>query len=71
MNLTYPLLVDGGDATRQYGDPRKAGAKLPLFVVIDRTGKIVHYHAGHYEVDRDRGLEELEGAVKSALDNRG
>ena len=46
------------------------GAKLPLYVVIDRQGKIAHYHAGFYEVNRDRGLEELSNAVRQALDKR-
>jgi hypothetical protein len=71
MNLSYPLLVDEGDAVKQFGDPRVTGARLPLFIVIDRTGKVVHYHAGHYDVHRDRGLEELESVVKRALDSRG
>jgi peroxiredoxin len=71
MNLSYPLLIDGGDAIKKFGDPRIAGAKLPLFIVIDRNGKVIHYHVGHYEVNRDRGLEELEAVIKQALDNRG
>lgn len=71
MNLSYPLLVDLGEAVKQFGDPRATGAKLPLFVVIDRAGKVVHYHVGHYEVNRDRGLEELEDVVRKALDSRG
>ena len=64
MNLSYPILLDGGEAIRQFGDPRATGAKLPLFVVVDTSGKIAHYHVGHYEVDRDRGLEELDRVVK-------
>lgn len=71
MNLSYPLLVDSGAAIKEFGDPRATGAKLPLFVVIDRQGNIVHYHAGHYEVNRDRGLEELGNVVKKALDKQG
>jgi hypothetical protein len=70
MNLSYPLLLDGGDAAKQFGDPRVTGAKLPLFVVIDRSGKVIHYHAGFYDVNRDRGLEELDGVVRGALENR-
>ena len=71
MNLSYPLLVDSGAAIKEFGDPRATGAKLPLFVVIDRQGNIVHYHAGHYEVNRDRGLEELGNIVKKALEKQG
>ncbi len=71
MNLSYPLLVDSGAAIKEFGDPRVTGAKLPLVVVIDRQGNIVHYHAGHYEVNRDRGLEELGTVIKQALEKRG
>jgi peroxiredoxin len=68
MNLSYPLLVDSGTAVKEFGDPRATGAKLPLFVVIDRQGNVVHYHAGHYEVNRDRGLEELGKIIRQALE---
>ena len=68
MNLTYPILFDDGAMLKQLGDPRVAGNRLPLFVVIDRSGRVVEYHSGHYEVHRDRGLEELDQIVKKALD---
>jgi hypothetical protein len=67
MNLSYPILADHADGVRQFGDPRVTGAKLPLFVVIGRDGKIAHYHVGTYEVNRDRGLEELAAIVKQAV----
>jgi hypothetical protein len=67
MNLTYPILFDGGDLIRQFGDPRLAGGDLPLFVVIGRDGKIVHYKIGHYPIDREHGLKELDAAVKGQL----
>jgi peroxiredoxin len=67
MNLSYPLLFDDGKVLQQFGDPRPAGSKLPLFVVIGRDGKIVEYHAGPYEVTRDRGIEELEKIVTKAM----
>jgi hypothetical protein len=35
-------------------------------VVIDAAGKVVHYHVGLYEFDRDRGLAELDDAVTKA-----
>lgn len=63
MNLSYPILVDDGDLLKQIGDPRVAGAKLPLFVVLNNTGQIVHYHVGHYKVDRLKGLEDLNRVV--------
>jgi peroxiredoxin len=67
MNLSYPVLLDGGEAIRAFGDPRVTGAKLPVVVVIDAAGKVVHYHVGLYKFDRDRGLAELEDAVKQAM----
>jgi peroxiredoxin len=67
MNLSYPILFDNGDLIRRFGDPRLAGGELPLFVVIGRDGKIAHYKVGHYPVDREHGLKELDAAVKSRL----
>ncbi|MEO8494607.1 MAG: redoxin family protein [Planctomycetota bacterium] len=67
MNLSYPILADEAEGIRQFGDPRVTGAKLPLFVVIGKDGKVAHYHVGNYEVNRDRGLEELDAVVKKAL----
>ncbi len=68
MNLSFPVLLDEGSLIRALGDPRRGGGKLPLYVVVDQAGKVVHYHAGLYEVSRDRGLHELEDAVKANLD---
>lgn len=67
MNLTYPIVHDGGDLIRQFGDPRSAGAALPLFVVIGPDGAVAHYHVGHYEVDRETGLKELDALVADLL----
>lgn len=63
MNLTYPILLDDGELVEQFGDPRLLGAALPLFVVVDRNGKIVHYHVGTYAVDRQEGLKDLDAVV--------
>ncbi len=71
MNLGYPVLLDDGTVLKQFGDPREAGGKLPLFVVIDSAGEIMHYSAGLYKVDRDRGLEKLNFIVSRALEDRG
>lgn len=70
MNLTYPMLFDDGTWLKQLGDPRASGNKLPLFVVLDKEGRVVEYHSGHYEVHRDRGLEALDQVVRKALDKR-
>ena len=71
MNLSYPLLFDDGKAVADLGDPRIAGAKLPLFVVIGPDQRVVEYRAGLYEVQRDRGLEELDAAITKALQPSG
>src|SRR5690606_35246689 len=67
MNLSYPVLLDDAGLLDQLGDPRAAGAKLPLWIVLDKQGRVAHYHVGFYEVNRDRGLAELTAAVKQAL----
>lgn len=70
MNLSYPILLDGGPLLKQFGDPRLVGASLPLFVVIGPDGKIVHYRVGHYEVHQDQGLKELDQVIGKALEAR-
>lgn len=71
MNLSYPLLLDPGRLVKLFGDPRTAGAALPLFVVIGPDGRVAHYHVGHYAVDRDQGLAELDAVVARLLAERG
>jgi len=66
MNLSYPILLDSGGVIKSFGDPRLAGSKLPLYVVLGADGKVLHYHAGLYEVDRDQGLKELKAVIKRA-----
>lgn len=66
MNLSYPIMLDEGSLIKKIGDPRLTGAKLPLFVVVGPDGKVIHYHVGYYEVDRARGLKELEEVVRGA-----
>lgn len=68
MNLGYTVATDDGGLIKAVGDPRPANGKLPLFVVLDRNGKIIHYHVGNYEVDRQDGLKELKEVVEGALD---
>jgi hypothetical protein len=68
MNLSYPIVLDGGSLIKRFGDPRLVGASLPLVVVVGPEGKIVHYHVGHYEVDRQDGLKQLDDVVHRALE---
>ena len=68
MNLSFPIVADVKGYIGKIGDPRGAGAKLPLFIVLDAKGRIVHYKAGYYEVDRDLGLKSLDRVVKELLD---
>ena len=68
MNLSYPVLLDSGSLVKQFGDPRLLGANLPLFVVVGRDGKIIHYHVGHHKVHQEQGLDELDRVVGEALE---
>jgi hypothetical protein len=67
MNLTYPVVFDGGELLKQFGDPRIAGGELPLFVVVGKDGRTAHYKVGHYDVDRQAGLKQLDAVVKDLL----
>jgi len=64
MNLSYPIGYDDGALLKRLGDPRVAGDKLPLFVVVGKDGKVAAYHAGLFEVQATEGLAELETVVK-------
>jgi hypothetical protein len=66
MNLSYPIALDDGALVKQFGDPRSAGGKLPLFVVIDPAGKVTTWHAGLYDIRPEQGLKELEAAITAA-----
>lgn len=67
MNIGYPLGFDTKGALAALGDPRKFDVNLPLWVVIGTDGTILHYHIGFYEVDSNRGLEELDAVIEKAL----
>lgn len=67
MNIGYPLGHETEGALAALGDPRKFGVTLPLWIVIGTDGKVLHYRVGYYEVDANRGLEELDAAVEQAL----
>ena len=66
MNLSYPIALDDGALVKKFGDPRAAGGKLPLFVVIDPAGKVTTYQPGLYEIRPEQGLKDLEAAVNAA-----
>ena len=63
MNLGYPVAYDDGSLISKFGDPRKFGGKLPLWIVIAPDGKIAHYKVGFYQIDTERGLTELDDMV--------
>mgnify|MGYP003390244477 CR=1 FL=1 len=67
MNLGYPIATDDGTLVAKFGDPRKLGAKLPLWVVIAPDGKIAHYHVGFYAIKPDEGLRPLDEAVMQQI----
>lgn len=63
MNLSYPIAIDDGTLLSKFGDPRRLGAKLPVWVVIGPDSRVAHYHVGFYEIGRDQGLRELDDVV--------
>jgi hypothetical protein len=67
MNLGYLIGLDNGEILETFGDPRTAGVELPLWIVIGPDGKVVHYHAGLYDIDVNRGLEDLETEIRDVL----
>jgi peroxiredoxin len=60
MNLGYPIATDDGGVISRFGDPRRFGAKLPLYVVIGSDGTVESFHAGLYKIVADEGLRELD-----------
>jgi hypothetical protein len=63
MNLSYPVTVDNGTLLRKFGDPRRVGAELPLWVLVSADGKIAHYKVGFYDIKPDEGLKQLDAEV--------
>lgn len=63
MNVDYPIALDDEATLKLFGDPRRVGANLPLWVVIDPAGKIAYYKTGFLPVTKERGLEELDDVV--------
>ncbi len=67
MNLSYVIGHDDGTLLKTVGDPRENRGQLPLWVVIGPDGKVLHYHAGFYEIDTAVGLKALHEVVTSSL----
>ncbi len=72
MNLGYDIAADSdGKVLKAFGDPTRFDAALPLWVVIGPDGNVAHYKTGYYEIDRERGLKELDEVVSNlAPENR-
>ena len=67
MNLSYPVAYDDGEL-QKLCDPKSAiRDNSPLWLVLDSTGKVVHYHQGFYEIDRRAGLKDLAAAIDDVL----
>lgn len=67
MNISFPIVTDGGALLDSFGNPQALGATLPLWVVIGHDGVITHYQVGYYDLNPDEGLRELDAAVVAAL----
>ncbi|MFO1021631.1 MAG: hypothetical protein U0903_13185 [Planctomycetales bacterium] len=63
MNLAYPLAVESPGLIQEFGDPRKAGGRLPLWVVIGPDGKYAFYRTGFFQLKPDEGLKELDDVL--------
>ncbi len=63
MNLSYPITRDDGSLLRTFGDPRRVDAKLPLWVVLDHSGKVRLYKTGFYKIRPDEGLRPLDSLL--------
>jgi len=67
MNLSYPVMFDSTGLLSKLGDPRKVGGELPLTVVVGVDGNVTHYHAGHYKIEQNGGLQTLDTAIDGSL----
>lgn len=63
MNLSYPISLHSPALLNEFGDPRRAGGKLPVWIVIGPDGKIAHYHTGDYHVQPNEGLKQLDEVI--------
>jgi peroxiredoxin len=71
MNLGYEIAADhDGAVLKAFGDPTQFDEPLPLWIVIGPDGKVAHFRTGFYEVDRERGLKELDDVVSKLVNLR-
>ncbi|MCA9043412.1 MAG: TlpA family protein disulfide reductase [Planctomycetaceae bacterium] len=68
MKTGYEVTLDTRNALNQFGNPTRLGAELPLWVILDQSGTVVHYHSGYYEIDNQRGLKELDELIADLLE---
>lgn len=67
MRIGYDMALDDGSILAEFGDPRSAGAALPLWLVVGHDGTVTHYHSGFYKIKPDEGLKQLDEAVIEAV----
>src|SRR5690606_32125131 len=70
MNLAYPIAADDGSLLKAIGDPRPFGAPLPLWIVVGPDGLIRTYKSGLYEIEANKGLDELDRTVIELIRDR-
>jgi len=66
MNVSYPIVV-ANQLLTDIGDPRDHNADLPMFVILDSSGKVQYIKVGLFDVDPQRGLVELEAAIDKVV----
>lgn len=67
MNLSYPVTYDDGTLQKLCDLELAVQDHSPLWLVLDSTGKVVHYHQGFYETDPRFGLKDLSAAIDDVL----
>jgi len=60
MNLSFPVAFDESKVIDLFGDPRRTGMKLPLYIVVAPDGTVAEYHVGLWSATADEGLKELD-----------
>ncbi len=67
MNLSFPVGFDESNLIEAFGDPRRVGGKLPLYVVVAPDGTVAEYHAGLWGSTPDEGLRDLDQRLRKLL----
>ncbi|TWT55851.1 AhpC/TSA family protein [Thalassoglobus neptunius] len=68
LKFEYEVTTDAGAALNSLGNPTRFGESLPLWVVLDPTGKVAHYLTGFDEVDPAIGLKQLTEVLQTLVD---